>query len=211
MRESRDRSDREIRSFGDRLMDHVTAKWSNYERFRLELDNARNYLEITIAGEFIAVERASSGHATAEIRLDWPNRDEINFDQARIVQTVFERLYISNAAQTGEWLDIIIGRNFKTWKDCTALQGGEALQVLNVTAAADTNIACAAQACRAAHIKADVENTGITWIDFGAAAVQSGCTPLDPGEWIIIPLSNTNRINANFEVANEIAYITPVE
>lgn len=203
-------SDRDIRSFGDRLIDHVKEKWSNYERFRLDLTEVRNLHPINIAGEFIAVERSSSGQATAEIRLDRPNRNVINFDQARIVETVFECLFVSNAAQTGEWLDLIIGRNFRTWKDGTALQGGEAQRVLNVTAAADTNIACAAQTCRAAHIKADVENTGIAWIDFGVAAVQSDCTPLDPGEWIIIPITNTNRINVNFEVADELVYVTPI-
>jgi len=72
---------------------------------------------------------------------------------------------------------------------------------------ANTNVAAAAHICNRALIKADVNNTQIVWIDFGVAAVQNNCLPLDPGEWIKVQLSNTNRINANFKVGGEIVYI----
>jgi hypothetical protein len=204
-------SDKDISAFDQRLADHVKEKWSNYERLRLDLTEARNYLLFDIPGEFLAVERVSSSRAIATIRLDRPNRQDLNFDQARIVETLFERFFVSNAALTGEWMDLIIGRNFRTWKDSQANNVSEALQVLNVTnVAANANTVCAAGAVQAAIIKADVENTDIAWIDYGVPAVQSNCYPLDPGEWVIVPLSNTNRINVNFEVANEIVYVTPI-
>ena len=205
------RSDRDIRSFEQRLADQVKEKWSNYSRIHVDLSTARNYIELDIPGEFLAVELVSSSLATAAIRLDYTNRDAITFDKARIVETLFHRFYISNAALTGEWIDLIIGRNFRTWKDGHAAQLTEALQVLNVTnVAANVNTVCAAQACRAAIIKGDVENIDISWIDYGAAAAQGSAHPLDPGEWVIVPLSNTNRINVNFVVANDFVYVTPI-
>lgn len=204
-------SDRDIGSFEERLKDHAIKQWSNIERLRIDLTDARNIYLYDIAGEYIAVEKTSSAPAAATIRLDRTNRDEIHLVRGRIIETLFAKFHISNAAQAGEWIDIVIGRNFRTWLDGSANRNAESQQVLNVTnIAANANTVCAAGDVQAAHIKADVNNAGIVWVDFGAAAVQNGCIPLDPGEWVIMPLSNTNRINANFEIANEILYITPI-
>lgn len=204
-------SDRDIKSFEERLGDHVNKKWSNYERIRVDLSTARNYHLYDVAGEFIAIERQSSEIAAAEIILDLPNRDVINLGEVHEIQTVFARLYISNAAQSGQWFDLLIGRNFKSTSKRIE-RGGSVQQVLNVTHAnPNTNVACAAQTCKAAHIKADVNNTQTAWIDFGVASVQNSALPLDPGEWVIFPMSNTNIINANFEVGGEIVFVTPVQ
>ncbi len=72
---------------------------------------------------------------------------------------------------------------------------------------ADTDVAAAANPCNRAMIKADVNNTQVAWIDFGVAAVQDNCMPLDAGESITVSISNTDRIHANFEVGGEIVYI----
>ena len=203
--------DRDISAFDERLADHAKEKWSNYERIHVDLTEGKNYLLYDVAAEFIAVERASSAIATAQIRLDRPNRQQINITRARIIETVFEKFYLSHAAQPGEWIDLVIGRNFRTWQDGQADQAGESQRVLNVTnVAANVSTACFAGAVQAAHIKADVNNTQTAWIDFGVAAVQADCLPLDPGEWVIMPMSNTNRINVNLEVANEIVFVTPI-
>lgn len=204
-------SDRDISSFDERLLDHVKKKHSNYERIRIDLSVARNYHLYDVAGEFITIERQSSEIAAAELTFDLPNRDVINLGEVHEVQTVFEKFYISNAAQSGQWFDLIIGRNFKSISKRIE-RGGSVQQVLNVTHAnPNTNVACAAQSCKAAHIKADVNNTQTAWIDFGVAAVQNSALPLDPGEWVIFPMSNTNVINANFEVGGEIVFVTPVQ
>lgn len=200
-----------VLTFKERLADHVKEKWSNYERIHVELGIARNYIKLDIAGEFIAVDEVSSGLAAVTIHLDRPNRHALNFYRGSQVETLFECMYVSNAALTGEWMELIIGRNFRAWHDSLAAQLTEALQVLNVTnVAANTNTVCAAQACKAAHIKADVQNVDMSWIDYGVAAVQDSCVPLDPGEWVIVPLSNTNRINVNFEVGGDVVYVTPI-
>lgn len=208
-------SDRDINSFESRLSNHCREKWSNYERLRIDLATPRNYQKFDIAGEFIEVERASDTTAAAELILDFTNRAVINISERRIVETVFNRFYISNAAQADKWLDLLIGRNFRSWGYGTGTGTGggttgatEAQQVLNLTHAnPNTSVQAAANACIEAIIKADVENTDIAWIDFGVAAVQDSCIPLDPGEWIKVPITNTNRIYANFEVGGEIVYI----
>ena len=198
-------------NFEERLADHVKEKWSNYERIRVELGTARNYIKLDIAGDFIAVDTVSSGLAVVTIRLDRTNRNALNFNKGSHVETLFERFYLSNAALSGEWMELIIGRNFRAWHDSLATQLDQSLQVLNVTnGAANTNTICAAQVCQASIIKAHVENAGIAWIDYGAAAIQASCHPLDPGEWVIVPLSNTNRINVNFQIADELVFVTPI-
>jgi len=208
-------TDRDIKAFDRRLEDQVLKKWDNYERLRIELGTARELQEYNIGGEFIEIEQASSSSAAAEIRLNYTEKHGININERRIIETVFFRFFITNTVQAGEWLDLIIGRNYRSWGYGTGTGGGtaatgatEAQQVLNLThAIADTSVQAAANACIEAIIKADVENTDIVWIDFGVAAVQNSCIPLDPGEWIKVPITNTNRIYANFEVGGEIVFI----
>ena len=70
-------------------------------------------------------------------------------------------------------------------------------------AAANTNTVGPDNACKRALIKALTTNTGLVWIDFGAAAVDGACFPLFAGESIAVPLANTNLINALFKIAAE--------
>ncbi len=125
------------------------------------------------------------------------------------IKTIFQVLYITNEAQADEWIDIIIGINFEYYKGSQGDGlGAEVQQVLNLTHAnPDTDVAGAAAPCNKALIKADVNNTGIAWVDFGVAAVQDNCIPLDPGESIRVSISNTDRIHANFQVGGELVFI----
>ena len=207
-------SDRDVKNFDLRLSDQVRRNWDNYERLRIDLGTARNLQEYNISGEFIEIEQASSSTATAEIRLNFNDKDLINLDEYRIIETVFYRFFITNTALQGEWIDLLIGRNFKSRRYGTGGGNGsgagatQAQQILNLTHInPNTSVQAAANTCIEAVIKADVNNTATAWIDFGAAAAQNSCYPLDPGEWIKVPLTNTNRIYANFEVGGEIVYI----
>lgn len=202
-------SDRDIEKWEKRLKDQVLRDWHNYDRHRIDLATARAAEFWGYAGEFLYVEKASSESALATIRLNRNTNDAIDLQVGTRVKTIFKEFYITNTAQAGEWIDVIIGINFEYYKQFAAgVLGSEAQQVLNLThAAADTNVAAAAHVCDRALIKADVNNTQTAWIDFGIAAVQNNCLPLDPGEWTRVRLSNTDRINANFEVGGEIVYI----
>ena len=193
-------------NWDERLGDQVKKGWENYKKKRLDLSAAQELLRLDLAGEFLYVEAVSSASAIATVRLNRNSNDEITLSHQTKIRTIFTTLFITHTAQAGEWIDLIIGINFEYFKPDNIRD--EVQQVLNLTHAnPDTNVAGAANICNTALIKADVLNTDIAWIDFGVAAVQDSCMPLDPGEWIRVSISNTDQINANFEVGGEIVYI----
>lgn len=203
-------SDRDIKNWEERLTAQVFRDWHNYDRHRIDLSIVRNTEFWGYAGEFLYIEKVSSESALATIRLNRNTNDAIDLELGTAIKTIFKEFYITNTVQAGEWIDIIIGINFEYYKQFVAggILGSEARQVLNLThAVANTNVAAATHVCNRALIKADVNNTQTTWIDFGIAAAQNNCMPLDAGEWIRVSISNTDRINANFEVGGEIVFI----
>jgi len=201
-------SDRDIQSWDRRLGDQVKRGWDNYMRRRIDLSAARVDEFWSTAGEFLYVEQVSSESAAAVVRLNRNTNDQIDLELGTIIKTIFKELYITNTVQTDQWIDIIIGINFEYYKKSAGVIGGQVQQVLNLTHAnPDTDVAAAANPCNQALIKADVNNTQTAWIDFGIAAVQNSCMPLDAGEWIKVSIANTNLIHANFEVGGEIVYI----
>ena len=203
--------DRDIKNWDLRLKDQVLKGWENYFRRRIHLTDARTAEFWGVTGEFLYVEEVSSKSAAAAIRLNLNTNDEIDLQTGVVIKTVFKEFYITNTAQAGEWIDIIVGINFEYYKHHAgdAIAGAEAQAVVKLTHAnPNTNVAAAAQICNRALIKADVNNTQTAWIDFGIAAVQNACHPLDPHEAIEVSLSNLDRINANFEVGGECVFIT---
>jgi len=201
-------SDRDIRNWDERLSDQNRRGWDNYLRRRIHLDNARDLERWNIAGEFLCVEESSSESASGSICLNRNTNDPIDLQVGVVLKTIFVDIFITNVAQAGEWIDIVIGINFEYYKKQGKLIGEEAQPVLKLTHVnPNTDVAAASHICNRAIIKANVYNTQVAWVDFGVAAVQNNCMPLDPGEWIEVSLSNTDRIHANFEVGGEVVYI----
>jgi len=206
---SKEKSDRDITNWDTRLADQVRYGWDNYKHLSINLSQARLDESFRIAGEYIYVEDSSSNLAVAKIKINRSNNDALDLLKGVKIETIFLEIFITNEALEDEWLDLIFGVNFKYKIIGGGTGATEAQQVLNLTHAnPNTSVQAAANTCIEAIIKADVQNTGISWIDFGVAAVQNSCVPLDPGEWIKVPITNTNRIYANFEVGGEIVYIT---
>jgi len=86
----------------------------------------------------------------------------------------------------------------------TAVADGIAQPAIIITNAnADADSQGAAHACKAVLVRAHTINTGLVWVDFGAAAVAIACYPLVAGDAISVPLTNTNLIHCLFKVANE--------
>lgn len=86
----------------------------------------------------------------------------------------------------------------------TAVADGIAQPAITITNAnADQDTQGAAHACKAVLIRAHTINTGLVWVDFGAAAVALACYPLAAGDAVSVPLTNTNLIHCLFKVANE--------
>jgi len=86
----------------------------------------------------------------------------------------------------------------------TAVADGIAQPAITITNAnADADTQGANHACKAVLVRARTINTGLVWVDFGAAAVALACYPLAAGDAIAVPLTNTNLIHCLFKVANE--------
>jgi len=209
MNQNNNNSDRDITAWDRRLKEQVLKGWENYSRQRIDLSAARTVEYFGQTGEFLYIEKASSESAKATVRINRNTNDEIDLELGTVIKTIFQVLYITNEAQAGEWVDIIIGINFEYYKGSQgAGLGAEVRQVLNLTHAnPDTDVAGTAAPCNRVLIKADVNNTQTAWIDFGVAAVQDSCIPLDAGEWIEVSISNTDQIHANFEVGGEIVFL----
>lgn len=203
-------SDKDIKNWEQRLTDQIKRDWNNYSRFRLDLSAARDIEPFNFTGEFLYIEQVSSNSALATIRLNRNTNSEIDLNIGTFIKTVFKEFYITNTAQAGEWIDLIIGINFEYHKQFSGsgIPGARARQVLNLThAVADTDVAAVSQPCNSALIKADVNNTQTAWIDFNVAAVQNSAFPLDAGEWLRVKIPNTDQVHANFEVGGEIVFI----
>jgi len=81
--------------------------------------------------------------------------------------------------------------------------GGAQPAIIITNGVADNNTVGANHACNRVLIRAFTTNTGLVWVDFNNAAVENACYPLDTGDAISVPLTNTNLINCLFKVANE--------
>lgn len=65
-----------------------------------------------MAGEFFYVERASSAAANAEVKLNRNTNSSLYLADGIAIETLFAKFFLTNTAQAGEWIDIIIGSNF---------------------------------------------------------------------------------------------------
>jgi len=196
-------SDRDIRNWEKRLKDQCLRGWNNYKRFRYELTTARGNDYLGLSGEFLFVEGVSSKSALASIRLNRNTNDPIDLKIGTHIKTIFTELYVTNAAQAGEWIDLVVGINFEYGRQQEQNQSEAQPCIIITNVLADTNTPGAAHVCNAVLIRAHTTNTGLVWIDFGTPAVENNCYPLDAGDAISVKLSNTNLINALFKVANE--------
>ena len=106
-------NDRNINQFDNRLLDQVRRKFENYFIYRLDLTTAQTDHEISLAGEYLYIMAASSNTANAQARLNRNTNHALDLIEGIELETVFERVFITNTAQADEWLDILVGCNFK--------------------------------------------------------------------------------------------------
>lgn len=195
-----------IDTWDQRLKEQAERGYKNYLVIDIDLSTARENEEKSIPGDLIYVNSVSSKSASATVKLNRDTNEPIDIKYRTKIKTVFKSFYITNTAQAGESMQLHVGINFDI--ENLIEDNAEAQSVIIITnVAADTNQAGASHPCNAAIIKADVKNTGIVWIDFGKSAVQDSCYPLDPAEWVKVPISNTNKININLEVGGEKVFV----
>lgn len=191
-----------------RLKEQVHRKFKNYKIISLDLGIIRTNKEYPLPGDCLQVISVSSYSAAATVRLNLNSNEPIDLSPYRKINTIFKKFFISNAAQVGESIDIVVGIDFGI-QDFEPDLIGTAQPTLTVTnASANSNTIGPNNPCNEVLLKADVKNTGIVFVDISSAAVQDSCIPLDPGDWIVRRIPNTNFINANFEVANEKLFVS---
>ena len=201
--------DKDISNWDQRLKDQVDRGWDNYLRRRIYLDTARILERWGISGEFLYVEQSSSSSANIQLMLNRNTNDPLDLVAGVKIKTLFTQLFLTHNAQPGEWIDILIGINFEYHKPDGGQGGGgggaaEAQPAVMVTnAVADTNTVAAANICNRAIIQALSANAGSSWINFGAVAVSGVCFELVAGSAMAVSISNTSRVNALFDIAND--------
>jgi hypothetical protein len=195
-----------MKTWEQRLEEQVRRGYDNYKVIMLDLSVLRDNEPVTFAGDLFYVKAVSSDNATALVRINKTKNDTLELKLHTKIDTVFTKLFLTNTAQAGEWIELIVGCDFgiKNILD----RRPEAQATLIVTHVnANTNVAAAAHVCRAVLLKSSTKNTATTWVDIGTAAVQGSCIPLEPGDSLSIDLTNTDKINANFEVGGEKLFV----
>ncbi len=196
-----------METWEQRLHDQVQRGWTNYHKHRFDLTAGRTDLFFGFAGDFLYVAKASSASALASVKFNTDQNDSLDLQAGTEIKTVFKNVWLSNTAQAGEWLDVIVGVNFEKM-DQFPEQGRQAQAVVEITHAnPDTNQAGGDQIAERVVITASPLNVDIAWLDFGQAAVQGSCYPLEPGDSVTVRTSNLDQINCNFEVGGESVWI----
>lgn len=106
-------SDRDISQWDARLKQQLERSFRNYHKRRIDLSVARDNEQLDWTGEHIIVEKASSSSAIATVRLMFDDADPLDLGKDIVIKSIFNRVYLSNAAQADQWLDVIIGINFE--------------------------------------------------------------------------------------------------
>lgn len=108
-----DKSDRDISQWDARLKEQLERSFHNYHKRRIDLSVARDNKQLNWTGETLIVEKASSSSAIATVRLMFEDADPLTLEENVEIESIFNRLYLSNNAQADEWLDVIAGINFE--------------------------------------------------------------------------------------------------
>jgi len=189
------------------LAEQVRKELDQYTPARIKLDTARVNEIVLVTARTLYVIDSSSKSALGTVKLNRIRAGDLALKKGTRIISVFTSLYLSNAAQPGEWLDCIFGRDFVMSNELE--RDGEVQPCFIVTnIAADVNTPAASHICNAALIRAHTTNAGLVWLDFGAAAVDGACYPLASCDAVAHSMSNTNKINALFKTANDKVTVT---
>ncbi len=196
-----------IDTWEQRLADQVKRNYKNYFTLRITLDAAANNQQHIAAGDMIYVKAISSSNAASSIKLNRNTNEEIELKLHSKIKTVFTSFYITNTAQAGEWIDLLIGINFDIENILDRKPAAQPAIVIT-NALADTNTQGASHSCNEVLLRAAVGNAGMAWVNFGDAAVEDACMPIEAGEVVSVKLANTSDINVLFKSANDKIFVT---
>ena len=106
-------SDRDISAWDARLKQQLERSFHNYHKRRIDLSVARDNKQFDWTGEILIVEKASSSDAIATVRLMFDDADPLTLEENVQIGSIFNRIFVTNDALVGEWLDVIAGINFE--------------------------------------------------------------------------------------------------
>lgn len=90
------------------------ARPLRYKVLTINLANARTNKEYAFPGYNLAVLKYTSGATDCDLRLNHVNGDAIDLLNTKRIESHFLRFYITNTAQAGKTLTLIVGEeNFK--------------------------------------------------------------------------------------------------
>lgn len=196
-----------MQTWEDKLREQVDRGWENYKKKRINLDTAQTDLKLDLAGSLLYVENVSGGHAGVTVKLNRNTNPALSLNNQTKILTVFTTLYLTWEAQAGQWIDLIVGTDFDKI-DTSETDLAAAQPIIQITHAnPNTSQAGGNNPCKKCLIQADPQNIGLAWIDLTQAAVQDSCIALAPGDYIQVSVSNTNLINANFEIGGDDVWV----
>ena len=102
----------EVSNFEERLLMQVRKDYKAYSKHRIDLSIARTNVRLDLVGDFLGVIKASASDVTATVRFNKESNDELDLSDGVRIRTVFNCIFITNAAQVAAWLDIVNGVEF---------------------------------------------------------------------------------------------------
>lgn len=124
-------SDRDISQWDARLKEQIDRHFHNYHIHKIDLTIERKDELVNWAGESLIVENVSSSSAIANVRLNFKDADQLTLKEGIEIKSIFGRVYLSNDAQAGEWLEIIAGINFSYKKEIAEAGGNGGITLAN--------------------------------------------------------------------------------
>lgn len=87
-----------------------------YNIFILDLTNARNSELLEAMGGYIWVKDATDPSVNIDVQIDNSANDKLNLHKSNGVVARFEKLFISNTAQSGKTITLLITPDFNTFR-----------------------------------------------------------------------------------------------
>ena len=114
----------ELTPFETQLRNQILKNWKNYNPKRIDLGIARQKQQYDIAGKYICVEKLSSAAAAVTLILNDKDNGELDLVDGLEIVTLFKKVFITNAVQADEWIDIIFGADFRYKKTGQGIASG---------------------------------------------------------------------------------------
>ena len=187
--------------FLDELKRQVLTRQIPYTVKRINLTNARSDELYEVSGNVLSILDSSSPGVTIQIKLNETRTDPIVIRPGDRIEGIFIRFYLTNTAQSGAWVDLIVGADNRIIKE----QKFDLPQPITTAAGAMAGVSYTLAAAEAARVvvKAADTNLGYVWLNVDGAAVSGSNLELAPGDYISLQIRNVAQIRVLFDVAGD--------